>query len=97
MERYGNRTGKSGVVGFEVVDDAIEVEFVGGECYRYGERAPGRAHVANMRRRARMGRGLATYISRFVGDNYEEKLDAVPESIAGTPGTVFSPPGRTPP
>ena len=97
MERYGNRTGKSGVVGFDLLDDAIVIAFVGGERYRYGERAPGRAHVANMRRRARMGRGLATYISQFVGDNYEEKLDAVPESIARTPGTVFSPPGRTPP
>ena len=96
MERYGNRTGKSGVIGFELVDDAIEIEFVGGERYRYGERAPGRAHVANMRRRARMGRGLATYISRFVGDNYEEKLDAC-ESMARAPDPGVNPPGRTPP
>ena len=97
MEPYGNRSGRSGVVGFELLDDGIVIEFTDGDRYRYGERVPGRAHVANMRRRARMGRGLATYISRFVGDHYEEKLDAVPESIARTPGTVFSPPGRTPP
>ncbi len=77
MTRYGNedRTAKSGVVAYEMHDDAIDVRFANGDVYRYDETTPGAVDVELMKRFARAGRGLTTYISKYVKDRYAEKLD----------------------
>ncbi len=77
MTRYGNedRTAKSGVVAYEIHDDAIDVRFANGDVYRYDETTPGAVDVELMKRFARAGRGLTTYISKYVKDRYAEKLD----------------------
>ncbi|HEY6986652.1 MAG TPA: hypothetical protein VH375_11260 [Rhodanobacteraceae bacterium] len=76
MERYGHedRTRKSGVVAYEIHDDAIDIEFASGDVYRYDETTPGPVDVELMKRFARAGRGLTSYISKYVRDRYAEKL-----------------------
>jgi hypothetical protein len=78
MIPYGReaRSAKSGVVAYALHDDAIDIEFANGEVYRYDASAPGAVDVELMERFARAGRGLATYISKYVKDRYAAKLDA---------------------
>lgn len=75
MNPYRNLSGKSGVAAYECGDGFIRVRFIHDGIYEYTDARPGRVHVANMQQLAEAGRGLATYISRFVRDNYARKLD----------------------
>jgi hypothetical protein len=72
---YRNRDGHSGVSAYQLLDDGIIVRFVEDGTYRYGPERPGRYHVGQMKSLAMAGRGLATYINRYVRDKYEERLD----------------------
>ena len=74
MQRYANRSGGSGVVAFAIGPRGIAVEFVDGSVYVYDMEHPGAQAVADMKRLARAGEGLSTYVSRFVRDNYAKKL-----------------------
>jgi hypothetical protein len=71
VERYLNLSGDSGVTSYQLGPDFILVRFSAGGTYRYGPVRPGPDHVAEMKARAIAGRGLATYISRHVRDQYE--------------------------
>jgi hypothetical protein len=75
MRPYRDRSGRSGVAAYEILEDGIVVAFKGGGTYRYDVHHPGRLAVAVMKRLAAEGRGLSTYITRNVGDDYAEKLD----------------------
>jgi len=74
MSRYANRQGSSGVVSYEIGDEAIAIEFSGGDIYLYTYRNPGKRHVEAMKKLARKGEGLSTYISRHVRDRFERKI-----------------------
>ena len=74
MQQYGNERGASGVVAYELHDDAIDIRFANGDVYRYDTTTPGAVDVELMKRFARAGRGLASYISKYVRDRYAEKL-----------------------
>ena len=52
----------------------IAVEFTNGALYVYDIDRPGAAHVAQMKRLAQAGRGLSTYISQQVRDQYAQRL-----------------------
>jgi hypothetical protein len=74
MTPYRNRNGNSGVAAYALLDDGLIVRFADGTTYRYGPERPGRHHVGQMKSLAMAGRGLATYINRYVRDKYEELL-----------------------
>ena len=74
MQQYGNERGASGVVAYELHDDAIDIRFANGDVYRYDTTTPGAVDVELMKRFARAGRGLASYISKYVRDRYAAKL-----------------------
>lgn len=74
MQRYANRDGDSGVVAFATGPLGIAVEFTNGSIYVYDVERPGREVVAEMKRLARAGQGLSTYISQHVRDNYARRL-----------------------
>jgi hypothetical protein len=74
MQRYGAADGQSGIAAFEIKSDSITIEFRHGGIYRYDRVKPGRLHVSEMQRLARMGKGLNTYINKYVKDNFAEKL-----------------------
>ncbi len=72
MDKYTNLSGKSGVVFFSICANAIIVKFKGeSEKYFYTYKKPGKIHVERMKELAVAGKGLSSYISRFVGKNYE--------------------------
>jgi hypothetical protein len=74
MQRYANRNGGSGVVAYATGPRGIAVQFVDGSVYVYDMERPGAQAVADMKRLARAGQGLSTYISQSVRDNYARKL-----------------------
>jgi hypothetical protein len=61
---YLDRSGKSGILEYDILADSIVVRFRSGEAYEYPEGRIGREHLEEMKRLAVEGRGLATYISR---------------------------------
>ncbi|MBW0450556.1 hypothetical protein EN871_14115 [bacterium M00.F.Ca.ET.228.01.1.1] len=75
MQRYGNRSGKSGVVAYEIGDNFVAARFNSGTTYWYSESSVGETHVAALKRLAKRGKGLGTYISQHpeVRDHYERK------------------------
>ncbi|CAB3779575.1 hypothetical protein [Paraburkholderia fynbosensis] len=64
MERYRNVSGDSGVDAYEVGDDFIKVRFRPGVVYWYTTASVGARHLGVLKRLARRGRGLGTYISQ---------------------------------
>lgn len=74
MERYGNLSGDSGVVAYEVGRGSVAVEFREGHVYLYTNASAGAANIAEMQRLARAGRGLSGFIARVVRDGYARKL-----------------------
>lgn len=74
VQRYGNLSGESGVLAYEVSPGAIVVQFSNGWKYEYTERSAGAAAIADMHRLARAGRGLSGYISVHVRDAYKRKF-----------------------
>ncbi|HEY6892703.1 MAG TPA: hypothetical protein VI258_00940 [Rhodanobacteraceae bacterium] len=74
MKPYGNQSGGSGVVAYETEDRAILIRFRNGDTYRYTYERTGQFEVEKMKRLAESGAGLSSYISRMVGDRYDEKL-----------------------
>jgi hypothetical protein len=74
MEPYQNLQGTSGVVGYEIEADAITVEFKDGGAYRYTYNATGPDQVEDMKKLARDGAGLNTYINKHTRDLYQEKV-----------------------
>ena len=73
MERYLNLSGDSGITDYEIGTDFIRVRFGGGSTYRYSHLRPGQHHVDRMKALAVAGRGLGTYISQQIRDQYEHK------------------------
>ena len=75
MKRYANRSGSSGISAYEILEDAILIRFRHGGTYRYDAHRPGAWALAEMKRLAPSGRGLATFINRYVRDDYADKID----------------------
>jgi hypothetical protein len=75
MHPYLDLSGDSGVDGYEDGVDWIKVRFKQGGTYLYDGDRPGPAHVEQMKRLARAGDGLATYINRYVRRNYSRRED----------------------
>jgi hypothetical protein len=72
MERYRNSGGDSGVSSYEIGSDYIIVKFTGTfRTYRYSYRKAGHNHVENMKRLAKSGSGLNSYINRYTKKLYD--------------------------
>ena len=64
MEIYHNLSGHSNVAAFEIGTDYITVQFKGTvRVYNYSYRKAGVINVENMKRLARSGSGLNSYIN----------------------------------
>lgn len=74
MDRYANRSRDSGVKAYSLGDDYIIVRFVGGDTYCYTYHSAGKRHIEAMKKLALAGKGLSTYISQNIRDNYEKRL-----------------------
>jgi hypothetical protein len=74
MTPYGNSNANSGVAAYEILNDAIIVEFRHGGIYLYDYETTGSEHVEEMKVLALEGRGLATYINKHVRSRFAAKL-----------------------
>ncbi|MCX5807029.1 MAG: hypothetical protein NT010_13380 [Proteobacteria bacterium] len=74
MERYKNLGGDSGVLAYEIGDDSITVQFSTGRVYLYTHRSTSSANIEQMKLLAVAGKGLNSYISKYVKKGYESKL-----------------------
>ena len=75
MIKYQNKAGDSGVIAYEVGGDYILIKFKDGTHYLYTDIATGTKHIAEMKKLASEGKGLSTYISRYVKDRYARKFN----------------------
>lgn len=74
MVRYKDINGDSGVLGFEISNDRIIVEFKGGSQYLYTYASAGQTHIEKMKVLAQNGDGLNSYINKNVRTKYEKRL-----------------------
>jgi hypothetical protein len=74
MERYKNLGGDSNVAAYEIGDGEITVQFGDRSIYLYTNQSAGSASINEMRRLARAGQGLNSYIGRVVGKGYARKI-----------------------
>jgi hypothetical protein len=64
MTRYKNFSGNSGVLSYQLAVDSITIKFADGKNYLYSFEIAGRGCVEEMKRLARAGQGLATFINK---------------------------------
>lgn len=74
MQAYKNTSGKGGIKAYEIGEDCITIAFNDGGVYLYDYTAPGKQHVAHMKKLADKGSGLTTYINQHVRERYAKKL-----------------------
>lgn len=75
MKPYRDIHGDSGIAAYACGGDWIDIQFKGGNAYRYRAADVGSASVRTMKRLAATGDGLNTYINTHpkVKDGYSEK------------------------
>lgn len=66
MERYSNSNGDSGVAGYSIGSDYIQVEFTTGSIYEYTYSSAGKTNIEMMIDLARSGSGLNGFINKYV-------------------------------
>ena len=75
MDVYRDKSGRSGISRYEILDRAIVLEFkVDGKRYLYTYSKPGKLHVDVMKVLAIEGMGLTTYVNQHVREYYEKRL-----------------------
>jgi hypothetical protein len=74
MKPYGNLSQNSGVIAYEIKPGSIVVQFEDGLKYEYTEVSAGAFAVAEMKRLAKAGQGLSTFISQHVRQGYARKF-----------------------
>jgi len=76
MEPYKNFSGNSGVREFEIHKAGIILRFGNEKAYYvYNYDKPGKPDVEQMKKLARIGKGLTTYINQNVRGNYADRVD----------------------
>lgn len=74
MIPYKNLNNDSGVTHYALGKDSIKIRFKEGSVYLYTNKITGSEHVRQMKKMAKEGRGLSTFISTVVKNKYAEKL-----------------------
>ena len=74
MEKYGKVFRNSGVVGFEAGHNYIKVKFADDSEYLYTDKCTGAHNIINMKKLARRGEGLNTYIAAYVGGKFSQTV-----------------------
>lgn len=73
MERYRNLGGDSGVFACEIGSDFIRVQFSDGAVYLYTYVSAGSQNIEQMKKLARRGQGLNSFVNRVVRKAYARK------------------------
>ncbi|WWT39397.1 virion structural protein [Microcystis phage Mel-JY01] len=70
---YQNKGKNSNVLQYEIGKTFINITFDGIIAYTYSYKKPGENHVKEMKKLAKLGKGLRSYIHKNVNSNYEKK------------------------
>jgi hypothetical protein len=73
MTPYKNLNGNSSVQEYAACPNSLTVKFKDGGTYLYTDSLPGHDRLQTMKQLAEQGRGLASFIVRRVGKDYERK------------------------
>jgi len=73
MNTYKNTSGNSGVRCYEIGDDFVRVQFREGTIYLYTYCSAGQKNIEHMKKLAKLGRGLSTFISQDVRNLFKKK------------------------
>lgn len=71
---YKNIGENSGIKAYKATAHAIIVYFASGVIYAYTYNSTGKRHIEKMKALAQAGKGLATYINKYVRDKYAEQI-----------------------
>lgn len=74
MELYKNLGGNSNVIAYEIGYDSIIVQFGNGAVYLYNNQCTGKDNIEHMKELAKAGKGLNSFIGRYVKKAYAAKL-----------------------
>jgi hypothetical protein len=74
MKPYRALSGNAGIVSFAEGDDFIRLQFVDGSVYLYNYASTGKPNVEQMKRLAKSGKGLTTFLNQHVRENYAERI-----------------------
>lgn len=74
METYKNLGGNSGISSYAFENDFIKIKFKDGSVYLYTYASTGMENVEQMKKFAQKGRGLTTFINKYVRERYEAQL-----------------------
>lgn len=74
MVTYKNLNNNSGVAAYALGKDSIKIRFKEGPVYLYTNKVTGSNNIRQMKKLAKEGRGLSTFISTVVKNKYAEKL-----------------------
>lgn len=74
MEKYENKNGNSGIKAYEIFDDSIKIMFDDDSIYLYTYESTGRSAIEIMKKLAKNGIGLTTYINQQIKDNFSERI-----------------------
>ena len=72
MKPYKDESGNSGISAYRIEEKMIVIAFKTGEIYTYSYNKAGKKHVEEMKNLAEQGRGLTTYINKYVSDLYDK-------------------------
>jgi len=75
MELYKNLGGDSGIEAFELGEGSIKVRFKDQAVYLYSNSSAGAVNIDHMKKLARQGHGLNSFINTSVREKYEAKLN----------------------
>ncbi len=68
---YKDINGDSGVSGYEIGNDYIDVQFKGAQkIYQYSNQSAGSGNVETMKKLAKSGDGLNAFINKYVKNLY---------------------------
>lgn len=73
MPLYKNLGRDSGVASYQIQSKSIAVTFSTEVTYVYTYTIPGKEHVETMKTLAQNGRGLNSYINKYVRDKWDHK------------------------
>jgi hypothetical protein len=74
MIPYINLGGNSNIVGYEIGDDFILVQFRDLSIYEYTYSSAGQINIEKMKILAKQGSGLNSFINKEVRKNYSRKI-----------------------
>lgn len=74
MEVYINLGKSSSIRYYDIGEDWIIISFKGNVTYEYNYSSSGLNHIENMKSLAIKGKGLNSYIKKYVKNNYSKKI-----------------------